>query len=89
MLRDFGLSVARIDALVAEGVVQCARKETDADARRQKGEVHHGLAGNTRQDQGAIARFVASQGRGLHDVAVKSPDIYALLGSPWPPPGCR
>jgi catechol 2,3-dioxygenase-like lactoylglutathione lyase family enzyme len=48
---------------------------------RQKGEVHHGLAGNTRQDQGAIARFVASQGRGLHHVAVKSPDIDALLGS--------
>jgi hypothetical protein len=48
---------------------------------RQKGEVHHGRAGNTRQDQGAIARFVASQGRGLHHVAVKSPDIDALLGS--------
>ena len=29
----------------------------------------------------AIARFVASQGRGLHHVAVKSPDIDALLGS--------
>jgi catechol 2,3-dioxygenase-like lactoylglutathione lyase family enzyme len=48
---------------------------------RQKGEVHHGRAGNTRQDQGAIARFVASQGCGLHHVAVKSPDIDALLGS--------
>jgi catechol 2,3-dioxygenase-like lactoylglutathione lyase family enzyme len=48
---------------------------------RQKGEVHHGLAGNTRQDQGAIARFVAAQGRGLHHVAVRSPDIDALLGS--------
>jgi len=48
---------------------------------RQKGEVHHDRAGNTRQDQGAIARFVASQGRGLHHVAVKSPDIDALLGS--------
>jgi catechol 2,3-dioxygenase-like lactoylglutathione lyase family enzyme len=48
---------------------------------RQKGEVHHGLAGNTRQDQGAITRFVASQGRGLHHVAVRSPDIDALLGS--------
>jgi methylmalonyl-CoA/ethylmalonyl-CoA epimerase len=34
-----------------------------------------------RIDQGAIARFVASQGRGLHHVAVKSPDIDALLGS--------
>ena len=48
---------------------------------RRGGEVHHGQAGNTRQDQGAIARFVASRGRGLHHVAVKSPDIDKLLGS--------
>ena len=48
---------------------------------RQQGAVDHGLAGTTRQDQGAIARFVASHGRGLHHVAVKSPDIDALLGS--------
>jgi catechol 2,3-dioxygenase-like lactoylglutathione lyase family enzyme len=47
----------------------------------QPGEVHPGRPGNTRQDQGAIARFVASQGRGLHHVALKSPDIDALLGS--------
>jgi catechol 2,3-dioxygenase-like lactoylglutathione lyase family enzyme len=48
---------------------------------RRGGEVHHGQAGNTRQDQGAITRFVASRGRGLHHVAVKSPDIDKLLGS--------
>jgi catechol 2,3-dioxygenase-like lactoylglutathione lyase family enzyme len=48
---------------------------------RRGGEVHHGQAGNTRQDQGAIARFVASRGRGLHHVAVKAPDIDRLLGS--------
>ncbi|HXJ81273.1 MAG TPA: VOC family protein [Candidatus Methylomirabilis sp.] len=48
---------------------------------RQKGEVHHGVAGTTRQDQGAIARFVASHDRGLHHVALKSPDIDMLLGS--------
>jgi Glyoxalase/Bleomycin resistance protein/Dioxygenase superfamily len=48
---------------------------------RRGGEVHHGQAGNTRQDQGAIARFVASRGRGLHHVAVRSPDMDKLLGS--------
>jgi len=48
---------------------------------RHGSQVHHGQAGNTRQDQGAIARFVASRGRGLHHVAVKSPDIDTLLGS--------
>jgi catechol 2,3-dioxygenase-like lactoylglutathione lyase family enzyme len=48
---------------------------------RRGGEVHHGQAGNTRQDQSAIARFVASRGRGLHHIAVKAPDIDKLLGS--------
>jgi len=48
---------------------------------RQGGEVEHGRAGTTRQDQGAIARFVATRGRGLHHFAVTSPDIDALLGS--------
>ena len=47
---------------------------------RQGGEVEHGRAGTTRQDQGAIARFVATRGRGLHHVAVKARDIDALLG---------
>jgi catechol 2,3-dioxygenase-like lactoylglutathione lyase family enzyme len=36
--------------------------------------------GTTRQDQGAIARFVASRGRGLHHFAIKARDIDALLG---------
>ena len=48
---------------------------------RQGAQVQHGQAGTTRQDQGAIARFVASRGRGLHHVAVRSPDVDALLGS--------
>ncbi len=47
---------------------------------RQSGEVEHGRAGTTRQDQGAVARFVASRGRGLHHFAVKARDIGALLG---------
>jgi methylmalonyl-CoA/ethylmalonyl-CoA epimerase len=45
----------------------------------QGGAVEHGRAGSTRQDQGAIARFVASRGRGLHHVALKTPDIDAVL----------
>jgi catechol 2,3-dioxygenase-like lactoylglutathione lyase family enzyme len=48
---------------------------------RHAGSVDHGQAGNTRQDQGAIARFVASRGRGLHHVAVRCADADALLGS--------
>ena len=46
---------------------------------RQTGAVEHGTAGNTRQDQGAIARFVASRGPGLHHIAMKTPDINAVL----------
>lgn len=46
---------------------------------RQGGEIEHGRAGTTRQDQGAIARFVASRGRGLHHIALKTPDIDATL----------
>ena len=45
----------------------------------QDGAVNHGRAGSTRQDQGAIARFVASRGRGLHHLALKTSDIDALL----------
>ena len=48
---------------------------------RQPGEVDHGRTGTTRQDQGAIARYVASRGRGLHHVGVKTRDIDSLLGS--------
>jgi len=45
----------------------------------QSGQVAHGTSGNTRQDQGAIARFVASRGAGLHHVAFKAPDIDRTL----------
>jgi catechol 2,3-dioxygenase-like lactoylglutathione lyase family enzyme len=45
----------------------------------QSGQVAHGTSGNTRQDQGAIARFVASRGAGLHHIAFKSRDIDRTL----------
>lgn len=48
---------------------------------RRSGEVERGRPGSTRQDQGAIARFVASRGRGLHHVALKARDIDAVLHS--------
>ena len=41
--------------------------------------VAHGQAGTTRQDRGAIARFVATRGPGLHHLAVKVHDIAACL----------
>ena len=47
---------------------------------RHKGVVDHGSSGSTRQDQGAIAKFVASRGQGLHHIAMKTPDINAVLG---------
>src|SRR5712692_10724180 len=47
---------------------------------RQAGHVDHGRAGTTRQDQGAIARYVATRGRGLHHFAVKARGADALLG---------
>ena len=46
---------------------------------RQEGRVDHGRAGTTQQDQGAVARYVASRGRGLHHFALKVRDIDALL----------
>ncbi len=48
---------------------------------RQGGEVERGRPGTTRQDQGAIARFIASRGRGLHHVALKAHDIDYVLQS--------
>lgn len=45
----------------------------------QSGSVQQGSPGNTRQDQGAIARYVATRGAGLHHIAVKSPDINGTL----------
>jgi methylmalonyl-CoA/ethylmalonyl-CoA epimerase len=41
--------------------------------------IERGQPGNTRQDQGAITRFVQSRGQGLHHIALKSADIDATL----------
>ena len=41
--------------------------------------VSHAGPGNTRKDQGAIARFIASRGVGLHHIALKVTDINAVL----------
>lgn len=46
---------------------------------RQDGEVYHGQTGTTRQDQGAIVRFVQSRGPGLHHIAFKCADIDSGL----------
>ena len=46
---------------------------------RQGASIEHGQAGSTRQDQGAITRFLQSRGRGLHHVALKVRDIDATL----------
>jgi len=46
---------------------------------RQGAHVEHGAPGNTKQDQGAITRFVGGRGRGLHHIAVKAADIDATL----------
>ena len=43
--------------------------------------LNHGAAGNTKQDQGAITRFIAAYGAGLHHVALKTPDIDAALAA--------
>ena len=48
---------------------------------QQGAQIEHGRSGSTKQDQGAITRFVASRGRGLHHVAVKVRDINATLAS--------
>ena len=45
----------------------------------QGGSLRHGAPGDTRQDQGAIARFVARHGPGLHHVAFRCPDIDRTL----------
>ena len=43
-------------------------------------EIRHGSAGNTKQDQSAIGRFVTNRGGGLHHVAFKVANIDATLG---------
>lgn len=47
----------------------------------QGAHVAHDRAGTTQQDQGAISRFVASRGPGLHHIALKVADINAALAS--------
>jgi len=44
-------------------------------------ELRHGAAGNTRQDQGAITKFIAAHGTGLHHVALKTPNIDVALAA--------
>lgn len=41
--------------------------------------VQHDAAGTTRQDQGAITRYIATRGAGLHHIAFKVGDINAVL----------
>ena len=41
--------------------------------------IEHGRPGTTKQDQGAIARFVEKRGAGLHHIALKTPDIDGTL----------
>ena len=51
-------------------------------------EISHGASGNTRQDQGAITKFIATRGQGLHHIALKSPDIDRTLAT-MAQAGCR
>ena len=44
-------------------------------------EISHGASGNTRQDQGAITKYIATRGQGLHHVALKSQDIDGTLAA--------
>ena len=46
---------------------------------QHEGVVDHGARGTTRQDQGAISRYIASRGPGLHHIAFKVGDIDRLL----------
>ena len=48
---------------------------------RHSTEVLHGGPGTTKQDQGAIARYVAKRGPGLHHLALKTPDIDRTLAT--------
>jgi methylmalonyl-CoA/ethylmalonyl-CoA epimerase len=41
--------------------------------------VDHSSSGTTKQDQGAITKFIASRGAGLHHLAFKTPDINRVL----------
>jgi catechol 2,3-dioxygenase-like lactoylglutathione lyase family enzyme len=41
--------------------------------------VSHGVPGTTKQDQGAVGRYIASRGAGLHHIALKVTDIDRAL----------
>lgn len=45
----------------------------------QGGHVDRGSSGTTRQDQGAITRYITSRGAGLHHLAFKTEDINGTL----------
>ncbi len=45
----------------------------------QSAEIDYGRPGNTKQDQGAITKFVNSRGEGLHHIALKASNINATL----------
>jgi methylmalonyl-CoA epimerase len=46
---------------------------------RQGAWVARDQPGTTKQDQGAIARFIAARGPGLHHLAIKVADINRML----------
>ena len=48
---------------------------------RTGGRVAHDRPGTTKQDQGAIARFIATRGPGLHHLALKVADITGALAT--------
>tara|TARA_Y100000588_G_C14185056_1_gene895467 strand:- start:561 stop:1487 length:927 start_codon:yes stop_codon:yes gene_type:complete len=46
---------------------------------QHRAEIAHGTPGNTKQDQGAITKYVDKYGPGLHHLAFKTPDINQTL----------
>ena len=46
---------------------------------QHRAEITHGTPGNTKQDQGAITKYIDKYGPGLHHVAFKTPDINKTL----------
>ncbi len=46
-----------------------------------KAEIEHGRAGTTKQDQGAITRYIERRGAGLHHLALKTGDIDRTLSA--------
>lgn len=47
----------------------------------QAGEVDRRQPGSTRQDQGAITRYIGARGPGLHHIALKVPDIDRAIAT--------